>query len=243
MFSDMGYKKVTSGELAFAKNNSIFSFVIHSDVFYLNKPQTDKLWEDAAKTSYNGTELTILGPEDTIISVIAHTVVHHGAVRNTWINDVSYILKHYKHDINWQSLISKIREYNLKIPAYILFSKHIPKDLLIIPNEIITLLKPSSLVEYAIYYIANILVSDREVSDRGHILRPLFVKNKMQFLFRQIFPSKDFLKMRYPKPYSNYPVILVVTRPFILFFKGITVTSNAIFSASLRARRAWQSRN
>jgi len=216
-----GYQFVPAGDLTFVKkygeNFPPVVLDLQEKIWYIR--DTKKIWENALTVENAGIETKVLSPEEEIIFLAAHRVVHHGKINESCLLDVRKIIEHYQEKISWEKIVEKIKNYALETPLYFVFSK-----VENIPFWVRTEIKPRNSFSEKLY---QLFFSFSEYEDIGHFLRLLTFPTlfgKINFLFNFFFPGKEFLIRRYGLKNKFFALLFYFLRPFILLFKGLKLS-------------------
>ena len=216
-----GYKLLSTGEWTFYKENPFIILDIHTDIFYLTPKEFRKLWKNSPYyVVLDKYKTKIMNPIDSIIYSIFHQLIHHGFLRDYWIEDIYNIIQKHKSPDFFKKLEEKIKEYRFSSFFYIFFSKLNRIYPGIIPLDFISSLKSSTFLHKCLLKTKTYNV--------GHILRFLSLRwgRKIKFMYDTLFPTLDFLKRRYPA-FAWLGLFLIFLRPFFLIIE--------IFKLSLQA--------
>lgn len=204
---ELGYQQYPDGDWVFAKSDSFFPIEITDNIFYLrNKviPYSDKscqqftIWQSAQKTKIAGVETLILSPEDSLIYVAVHGIIHHGLTKPIWVNDIIQIIKKYADRINWIIFLDKVTRYHLWVPVYYSFFT-VTEINNLVPGFVISAInkhKPD-VIEQKLY---QWIINKSDPYPYNYLLR-LFtiygIINKLKFVWQFLVPSKEFVVRRY----------------------------------------------
>lgn len=207
-----------TGELHYIKREGEFltQIDLHWDIWYLKDQR--EVWQSAIKAKVAGVETLIMSPEDTIIYTAVHSAVHHGMIRDVWVEDISRLIDYYK-DINWNDVTEKVHRYNLNTPVFYFFSRLKRLDNgSPIPSDVMKRLVPSfsKKLESKVF---SLVLNNPPMDDTGHILRLLLERGlyeKFKHLIRFLFPTPSFLKRRYNLSRNYKACFYYLIRPFLL---------------------------
>jgi len=219
-----GYQFVPAGDLTFVKkygeNFPPVVLDLQEKIWYIR--DTKKIWENALTVENAGIETKVLSPEEEIIFLAAHRVVHHGKINESCLLDVRKIIEHYQDKISWEEIVGKIENYGLSAPVYLIFSK-----IESIPSWVKKAIKPKSALGGLFLWLLKLFSYSQENENIGHFLRPLTfptIFGKISFLFNFFFPGKEFLIRRYGLKNKFFALLFYFLRPFILLFKGFKLS-------------------
>ena len=180
---------------------------VHDKIWYLPEAAFRRLWHQSLPCSISGAEGRMMPVDELLIYAAAHAVVHHGTLAATALEDINHICRFYRPTLDWDNIVKKVKEYNLSVPLYHIFSEAKRARNAPIPDNALNSLRPSSWeqrVESAIY---KSILSAPPAANIGHILKLLSrqgFRGKIMFLVDFIFPSRAFIARRYnvSKPMS-----------------------------------------
>ena len=149
----------------------------------------------------SGTAVRLLSPEDNLLQVSLHTA-KHSYIRHPGFRlhlDVDRIVRTQK--VDWDIFIKRVLTFKVKTPVY--FSLAIPKVLFNtpIPNNVLTMLKPSVLKEEIIsrwLQKADLFNPDAPKFGRlGYIIFTIMLYDDWTGLFKGIFPEGNWMRKQY----------------------------------------------
>ncbi len=181
----------------YVKDFLCFDVSTHIEVLYIGKKADKKAFMNSNRLRDN---LFILCPEDLLLHILIHMSNHHFFYRLIWLYDIKMILE--KFNINWKCLFERIKKINLN--SLILFGLFEAKR--------IFKLKIPGLSEYALKEPSRKILS---IENAVFLLTIPGIRNKLLFLSSSLFPSSDYLRLRYGKDSLFYRII----RPFHVISK------------------------
>lgn len=197
----LGYVLQGNEDLGFYRNIRFPVYLdIHYKIWYLSDAAFQRLWQESQPVTIAGTSARMMPADEALIYTAAHAVIHHGTFAPTALEDINHICRFYESSLAWDQIVKKVKEYNLAVPLYHIFSEAKRARDAPIPDDALNSLRPSSLdqrVESAIY---KSILSAPPAANIGHILklfsRPGF-RGKIRFLADCLFPSRAFIARRY----------------------------------------------
>ncbi|PIU82962.1 MAG: hypothetical protein COS68_06600 [Elusimicrobia bacterium CG06_land_8_20_14_3_00_38_11] len=224
-----GYHLQTTGEYAFAKTGCSCAVDIHTDIL----PGLD-VWKTAIELDIDGIKTFTLSAQDHIIYIIYHSMIHHGTIKNIWLEDVKRLITYYgisedksshygsatiygRYGINWTDFVEKVKQFNLKIPVYLFIMNY--SRVFVLDSRLFASLKPSNFIENVYLNFFEAIIKKKEIRDTGHLIKFVVSTHKFKFLIDFIFPEKEFLERRYG---MNY-ILARLLRPFSLILKTLVV--------------------
>jgi len=149
----------------------------------------------------SGTAVRLLSPEDNLLQVSLHTA-KHSYIRHPGFRlhlDVDRIVR--TQQVDWDIFMKRVLSFKVKTPVY--FSLAIPKVLFgtPIPNNVLTILKPSLLKEEIIsrwLQKADLFNPDAPKFGRlGYIIFTVMLYDDWTGIFKGIFPERDWMRKQY----------------------------------------------
>lgn len=213
----LGYYPVPRGNFHFLKDGFFrIDIDISFDTWYLGGRV---VWERLKTSFIEEVQVFHLSPEDLIIQAAAHCSIEHGNITLISLLDILKIIERYKQEINWQSLVQRIKEYNLSVPVFYVFKESKKALDAPIPGWVIDSIKPDGLkrIEAKIY---KFLIDFSPTSNIDGLIEPLFQKGiigKVKFLIRYLFPTKRYMEQRYETKGNTKLIVFYVIRPLLLF--------------------------
>ena len=149
----------------------------------------------------SGTAVRLLSPEDNLLQVSLHTA-KHSYIRHPGFRlhlDVDRIVR--SQHVDWDIFVKRVLNFKVKTPVY--FSLAIPKALFgtPIPDNVLTMLKPSVLKEEIIsrwLQKADLFNPDAPKFGRiGYIIFTIMLYDDWTGLFKGIFPEGNWMRKQY----------------------------------------------
>lgn len=205
------------------------------------KIDMDKIWEESLPTHINDIKTLILSPENLLLHLCLHLSVSHTFSGLKWHRDISEVINYYNDKINWDEIIEKSNEWNIRKAVY--YTLYFSKELFNtpIPNTVLGklssdrfkfILKPifkehifyknsqKSLIKSSREYILKFFVYD--------MLSQIFLIDNFRNIFdkkmiRFIFPSVNLLKVIYPISISKKFCFLFYMFHFCILFTTLII--------------------
>ena len=149
----------------------------------------------------SGTAVRLLSPEDNLLQVSLHTA-KHSYIRHPGFRlnlDVDRIVR--SQQVDWDIFVKRVLNFKVKTPVY--FSLAIPNALFgtPIPDNVLTMLKPSVLKEEIIsrwLQKADLFNPDAPKFGRiGYIIFTIMLYDDWTGLFKGIFPEGNWMRKQY----------------------------------------------
>jgi hypothetical protein len=228
ILSGLGYRQLPAGDWEFVKIYSEHFPPIMLDlqekIWYIKGIK--KIWEEALTVEIGQVKTKVLSPEEEIIFLTAHRIVHRGQLDKICLQDIEKVISHYQDKISWEKMVGKIGNYGLSAPVYLIFSK-----IESIPSWVKKAIKPKSVLGGLFPWLLKLFSYSQENENIGHFLRPLTFPTlfgKIKFLFSFFFPGKDFLIRRYGIKNKSVVFFYYFFRPVILVFKGLESSTKSL---------------
>jgi len=184
----------------------------HLEALYIGANKSRQLFLNAVQI---GDNLFILATEDLILHCLIHMANHHFFYRLIWLYDVKEIIQ--KLSVDWDRVLIKLKKVNF--PFLIteglrevkeIFSLDIPSDILKARE-----LKRNCYINWIKKYHGRIKIADNISS----FLSIPGIKNKLVLLFSALFPSYQYLRVRFQTSNTLFLFFLRIIRPFYVFYK------------------------
>ncbi|MBU1863232.1 MAG: nucleotidyltransferase family protein [Candidatus Omnitrophica bacterium] len=186
---------------------------LRTEISYLKE---EEIWNTARLITINEEAAHVLSIEQNIIYLCYHVAIGHGYPHQRWLEDIHRFITHHRGEIDWQEVIRKIQAYGFGIPCYWVLRRVKEVFQTVLPEEVLSSLKPAhSLKAYIFKFIFQ---SKTPIPFIDYLLEMLFYPR--QYIFSRVFPTKEFLQIRYN---VNSPVVYVyyILRPMFLVINGI----------------------
>jgi hypothetical protein len=188
----------------------------------------------AKKIVVSGAQALTLSPEDFLLYHLYHAVYHHANLKLIWLMDIVKITTSWKEEIKWKRFWEKAKALNIA-PGVGLGLRE--------AKEILGAYVPDEILRETIPYpkkLAWLIHFKGESEQKGNLLtlmRIPSIKDKVLFLLGAIFPSPDFLRLRYHVS-KKTAWLYFFLRPFLVIakaLKALSRTTATIFS-SIKSR-------
>lgn len=214
-------RREAHGEIGFFRNSGIqFHLDVHTDLWY--ESQENTLWERCLQKDFLGQPCLILGPEDHVIHIVAHSVMHHGRFSLHDAVDLALIIRKEEH-LDWTQIHRTVRGTHLSAVIYYALNKISAWTSIKIPDALLSPFKPTGASAWQIPFYERIIRSyDRPFV--GHFLRPFCIqgwRGKKNFVLNYLFPSSEFIRQRYSAPHMFSVAWWRFVRPLTLCYKSL----------------------
>jgi hypothetical protein len=197
----LGYSSVEDKDCVFCKNDRFpVRLDVHYEIWYLADADFKNLWVDSRPVSIAQSGARTMAPDETLIYTAAHAAIQHGTLGPIALEDISRICSFYRHELDWDKVVKKIKKYSLKVPVYLALSEAGLAKGAPVPGKALDALKPSSVIERFEERIYRSILRAPTAKNIGHLLKMLSQKGihgKTRFFIEAMFPSRAFIARRY----------------------------------------------
>jgi len=158
-------------------------------------------WSNARPLAIGGASAWMLGPEDQILHLCAHLVLHHGGEqpRLLWFHDVAEVIAHDSGQLDWAALLERARDCDLFLPLQQVLPHLAGEWKVPIPPSILERLQETrpSPAECSLH--VRLAAQRRSVARRfweGLAGRPTWTA-RLRFAWDHLFPSPTYMRERY----------------------------------------------
>jgi hypothetical protein len=178
-------------------------------IWYLDDRECETLFNNSRGLVECGLQGSMfhLKPEDFYIHVLAHGAFQHAEINIIWRQDLALIMENWGKTIDWGDVEEKLKQYG--------FAKASK-----------TYLFPETSGDS---FYQRLLFS-KENPLKGHVARFIFLPlgKKINYLYRAVFPSREFLQNRYRLNNPAEVFFYRVFRPFLLL-KNLALFAMILF--------------
>jgi hypothetical protein len=206
LLKGMGYLPAKSDPWSYRNNESGISFDLNDGIWYMEKRELEKLWQESLNFPIRTGEMVYhLPPADFYVHVLAHAAVHHARKEINWLEDLRLIENKWKDYFESGKIESALKYYGLIEARSIFLGKEAP-------------LSWKGKIYKRMLRMENPL--------KGHILRFLLLPLKKQFKYviDTLLPSNDFIKSRYDLSNDLSVFFFKMLRPFLLLTQLLRFT-------------------
>ena len=189
------------------ENGSTLNLHVHWHIVNSSVPATmfakhvdiDSIWEKAIAARVADADAYMLCPEHLIIYLCEHALrIGHSFDRLILIADISYALKAYERNIDWDFLVEESRRFNLDRLVYLSLSIVKFYAGAFIPDECLQKLMPQDLSIGERFFL-KLQTANRRIRGSSYFIYLAMNKtfsDKIKFLFRTFFPPRQILLQR-----------------------------------------------
>ena len=213
---------------------------LHTHLKHLDHYDMKRVWQEAVPARIAGEDTLILKPEDCLVYLISHQTISHGYVQKKWIKDIDLLIRHGAPTLNWQTVLQRIRENAMEVPAYFIFEKSQKIFQTPIADFILSSLQIKAAKGLQARLFRAMIVEEKYIPFVEYLL-PVVVRPgiipKLRFICKSIFPSKETLKKRYQISHSVWIPLFYLWRMVSLAgqaFAGMFLSALKVFSKKAR---------
>ncbi len=221
ILTGLGFLPQIDGNPVYRDQDSHLLLDMITEVWYSD--DLEGIWKRAIQRTMAGLQVKGMGTDDLLIYLTAYSVLHRGHFQPSFAQDLALLAR--KEGLHWDFIVREARRLHLKIPLYHGLSHASLGEFSPIPGRILPRLAPTNLAEKAWLALLRTLVTDRQVTDIGHLLMlvPLPWSLKWRRLKEVFWPSPAFLKYRYGEESLSVPVWTRVIRVFQLSGQALSL--------------------
>jgi hypothetical protein len=207
---DLGYVPQIDGNPAYHNPASALTLDILTEIWYTD--DQEGIWQRAAHRCLGDLPVLGMGAEDLLIFLTAYVVLHRGHFSPTFPQDLALLIR--KESLNWDFILEEAGRRNLTTPLYYGLTAAFLREPLSLPSHVLASLAPSCIAGKILDSMLRKLVTDKPLPDIGHFLllmtRP--GGQKLRWLWRYVFPSRNFLRYRYGERGAVQPILTRLLR-------------------------------
>ena len=156
-------------------------------------------WETAIFGQVGKLATLMLGPEATLLHLIAHLVLHHQSRGLLWLHDVAEVICHFGASLDWDLLLKRARDFHLTLPVQQVLPVVATRWRAPVPTATLAALarlETSSGEQRAFAHLtrANATPGHRLLADISGISEG---RKRVRFLCLKLFPSSAYMRHRY----------------------------------------------
>ncbi len=221
------------GELNYFRSGPLSMHLdVHTDLWY--DPRIEDLWMRSPVIFRENISFRTLCPEDLWVHLIAHSMMHHARFLPADLIDLMLLVE--QRNLDWTQIEARVRGSWIKNATHLALQSLKNAFQITIPKAALELFKPTGAQAISCFILAHCL-QPYERTVVGHLLRPFAIqgwRRRWQFIWNQILPSDDFLKMRYQIKSRGQLFQWRLFRPFVLIMKMITNVLRLAIQACFR---------
>lgn len=193
-----------NGNPVYRDPESLLTLDMITEVWYSD--DLEGIWKRAMQRTVAGVPVKGMGANDLLMYLTAYSVLHRGYFQPSFSQDISLLVR--KEQLDWDFIVREARRLHLKVPLYHGLSHASQGEFSPIPGRVLTRLAPTNLTEKAWLALLQTVVTDRWVTDIGHLLMLMALpwNRKWRRLKEAFWPSSRFLQYRYGERGAAVPV-------------------------------------
>ncbi len=193
--------------------------------YYVYSMPVEEIWANARPISIGTASAWMLSPEDQVMYLCAHLVLHHGEhrLRLLWLCDIAEVIVQTGEKLDWAALLERAQAYNLLLPLQSVLPQLADAWQVPIPPAALERLREArpSPAERRLH---NRLASHRRSVARRFwenlAGRPTWTE-RLRFAWSNLFPSPAYMRERYA---IHHPLLL----PFYYLYRWILGLCSAL---------------
>ncbi len=215
-----GFRPCVDGNPSYVSPTGVLFLDLITELWY--RQDIDPIWKRSVLRRVGGRLRRAMHPEDALIYLVAYQTVHRGRLSPQMALDVAAFLDVEGGLIDWHHVVQEITTCGLSLPLYHGLSYACQEGGAKVPFWVLDDLRPAA-SRRGIACLYRRLVQGPGIPQLGYFLlvfsRPGW-KNKLQALWKMLFPPRDFLIFRYGKRnrWGRFGIRLI--RPAHLVFRG-----------------------
>jgi len=157
-------------------------------------------WKDAVPVSIEGANALFLSPERLLIHLCLH-ISSHQYSRLSWLVDISETIHKYSEELDWELFLKESIQH--RIHPLVRHVLHLVEEVLVppIPDYVLERLdscKLSFFEERLFDALTNHSMTGIMWTVVVGFLTQGGITSKIRYIFRMVFPGRDFMLVRYP---------------------------------------------
>jgi hypothetical protein len=115
---DVEYDRATVYETPAGVRADVHWGLLSDPRYAWNEREADAVWQRAVATQVAGEEALTLCPEDLLLYLTVHVVVHHALVGLLWLYDLYLLLERGAATLDWTALGQRARRWRVRSAVY-----------------------------------------------------------------------------------------------------------------------------
>ncbi|HBU69283.1 MAG TPA: hypothetical protein DEE98_02745 [Elusimicrobia bacterium] len=216
IISALGYYPVPGDPWTLKNGKSGIAFDLCAGLWYLSRKENEAAFQGSKRFPLNqiGAGLFHLPPDEFFIHLAAHCAVHHNIKEKKWIEDISLLRALWPKETSTAALAEKLSGYGLWEAAGFMLRDVSGVDKS--SGELWNRRRGRRLAGFLLNSGFN-----KTIPNYGHILRFALLPGtkKIPHLLKALFPSGEFLALRYGLTGASAVTMFRFLRPCIMLFK------------------------
>jgi len=155
--------------------------------------------------------------------------VHRGRLSSRFAQDIAALLEAEEDSIDWHEVLQQIRDCHLQVPVFYGLSYVRDAGCERVPGWVLEALRPAGSQRLTAFFYRRLL-SEQGVAELGHlllVLRHPDFKGTLSALREKLFPSAEFLDLRYGEQTRPRRLWTRISRPVRLLYGGFILLCRA----------------
>jgi hypothetical protein len=172
-----------------------------------------RLWREARPCNVLGLPAVVLSPDEQLLHLCGHLVLHHDGDEILWLNDIAQLTKVHRDTLRWDVVAAEAQRRDLVVPLQQCLARVTATMAADVPPEVIErvhALRPS---ESEVRVVDGI--GDRQRSMAARLWLDVTTmtgwRERVAYLGTRLFPSPAYMKARYQ---VSHPVQVVLAYPY-----------------------------
>jgi hypothetical protein len=195
---------------------------IHWSIINANLPfriDVEGLWSRAQPITLVQTRALALAPEDLLVHLCLHTVIHTYEIRLRMVCDINEVVRRYGTQLNWQDISQRARQWGAVRAVYVIL--RYAQDLLGVPVPAgwLASLRPENFTERYLDQIKEqILIEQSGVkgslqratyfSHLSQLWGPKGLRSKLGLIHNILWPPRETIARLYPVPVNSWRIYI-----------------------------------
>lgn len=218
ILTGLGFVLQIDGDPVYRDPDSLLLLDMTTSIWYSD--DLEGIWRRARERSVAGLPVKGMGSDDLLIYLTSYTVLHRGYFLPSFSQDICLLAG--KETLDWDFILDEARRLHLRVPLYHGLRHASLTEYTTIPGRVLLRLAPATMAEKAWHVLLRQLVTERPVTDIGHLLMLIALPWRMKWrrLKQAFWPPPSFLKYRYGQQGAAEPLRTRVIRVFQLTWQA-----------------------
>lgn len=167
--------------------------------YYQYKLSQEWLWESAQTIEVNGVPALMLKPEIQVLHLCGHLSYHHAGEGWLWRHDLAEMIMHYREALDWDQIIEYANQFDLLITLQTNLASLQVVYGAIVPDKVMMKLAAydPTKAEKRLFSQLNIVKKKSGKTFLEDFSSLPDWKSKLDFALHNLFPSPNYMKVRY----------------------------------------------
>jgi len=222
-----GFRSRADGNPSYLSHDNVLALDMVSEVWY--RQDSEAVWGRLVPRKVAGRSRPSIHPEDSLVYLLAHQTVHRGRLSSSFAQDIAALLEAEEDSIDWHEVLQQIRDCHLQVPVFYGLSYVRDAGCERVPGWVLEALRPAGSQRLTAFFYRRLL-SEQGVAELGHlllVLRHPDFKGTLSALREKLFPSAEFLDLRYGEQTRPRRLWTRISRPVRLLYGGFILLCRA----------------